>query len=116
MKVKVLLHRRGIFSRLDRGGHEVRSADFEYVYLWRKVLDELLIGLIGTNTSASNHSMRWFNSNPGDVDYYIDDHTDTEVKVDLRAEFEDVCSLAALHPELVTTVANKVYERAKNEK
>lgn len=115
MKVTTLLYRKGLFTRLDRESLGVNAHNYEYIYLWRKVLDEMLIGMISGNTSAKDHSMRWFNSQPGDEDYYFDEHSREEVKVDAREEFEEVCSLASLDPALVTTVANKVYNKALTE-
>ena len=120
MKLRVMLYRKGLFTRLDRESMGVNPHNREYVYLWRKVLDEMLIGMVGTNTSAVEHSIRWFNCKPGDVDYYISDTPDEngnypEVMVDAREEFEEVCSLASLDPALVTKVANEVARKVKEE-
>lgn len=107
MKLKTLLLRKGIFSRLDNG---MNAHSAEDVLLWRRVLDEMLIGMIGTNTSAKEHSMRWFNSNPGDIDYYFDEISGEEIKVDAHKEFCEACMLADLDPNTVRVVANRAYQ------
>lgn len=107
-----MLLRKGLFTRLDNSGYE--NSD-DCVTLWRKVLDEMLIGMVGTNTSAAEHSMRWFNSRPGDMDFYIDDSDGLEYQVDAYESFCECCALANLDPEMVRETANKVYKIIKEE-
>lgn len=110
-----MLYRKGIFTRLDKESMGVNAHNYEYVTMWRKVLDEMLISLISADVSAAEHSMKWFNCQPGDVDYWYDEITKEENQVDMYDEFCEVCSLASLDPVLVTKVANEVFERAKDE-
>lgn len=107
-----MLLRKGVFTRLDAGadGH---SRD--YLNVWRKVLDEMLIALVSTDTSAQDHSMRWFNSQPGTPDYFIDDKTGTEYTVDMHEEYVECCSLANLDPKMVRETAMNVYYKIKEE-
>lgn len=79
------------------------------------MLDEQLLAMIGSDKEESAEAIAWFNSKPGDIAYFIDDHTGEEVKVDNRREFERVCLLAGLEPTLVTNVANTILDRVKKE-
>ena len=110
-----MLTRKGLFTRLSTEGFGVDGHSLEYIRLWRRVLDEQLLAMIGSDKEMSTEAIAWFNSKPGDVAYFIDDHTGEEVKVDNRREFERVCSLAGLDPSTVTQVANTVLDRVKKE-
>lgn len=110
-----MLTRKGLFTRLSTEGFGVDGHSLEYIRLWRRVLDEQLLAMIGSDKEMSMEAIAWFNSKPGDVAYFIDDHTEEEVKVDNRREFERVCSLAGLDPSTVTQVANTVLDRVKKE-
>lgn len=99
--------RKGIFTALEHN-KPVQLNGGDYVLVWRRVLDEMLIALCGTNTSAKEHSERFFNSQPGDIDYYFDENVGEEYQVDLYEEFSEVCSLAGLEPNLVRDTANKI--------
>lgn len=105
--------RKGIFSRLD--DESVNGHNRDVVMLWRKVLDEMMIALVGTNTSAAEHSERWFNSKPGDLDYYICDVDGREYEVDTYEEFCEVCENANLDPTQVQEAARRAYEIILND-
>jgi hypothetical protein len=97
-----MLLRKGIFTRLNTGidGHN---------------LDEMLIALVSTDTSASDHSERWFNSKPGDTDSYFDDVEKREYHVDMHEEFCATCELANIAPEEVRAAVNRVIAKIKEE-
>jgi len=112
VKLRVMLLRKGLFTRLETG---VTPHDKDVLLMWRKVLDEMLIALVSTDTSASDHSMRWFNSKPGTPDFYVDDRTGTEYTVDMNEEYRECCALANLDPKFVTETAMTVYRKIKEE-
>jgi hypothetical protein len=116
MGLRMQLYRKGIFSRLDGERSGVNGHNADYVQVWRKVLDEMLIAWVGTNTSAVEHSNRWFNAKPGDKDWYIDDEDGKEYEVDMYEEFCETCALANLDPIMVQDVAKKTREAILNEK
>jgi hypothetical protein len=64
-----MLFRKGIFSSLDYDSTDVNAHNVAEVMLWRKVLDEMLIAYVGSDTSARDHSEKWFNSKEGDEDW-----------------------------------------------
>jgi hypothetical protein len=119
MRLKMLLYRKGIFSRLDGESSGVNGHNADDIYLWRKVLDEMLISYVSTDTSASEHSKKWFNSQPGDLDWYVldegGDEGGVEYEVDMYDEFCEACSYANLDPVLVRDVANRSYDEIKQE-
>jgi hypothetical protein len=110
-----MLIRKGIFTRLNTEGFGVDGHSLDYIRLWRRVLDEQLLALIGSDKEEAVKAYEWFNSKDGDVSYYIDDDTGMEVKVNTRDEFEECCILAGIESSVVTEVANKVLSKVKQE-
>lgn len=121
MKLRTMIFRKGIFTRLSDDRTGVNAHNYDELMLYRKVLDEMVIAAIGTNTSAKDHSYRWFNSKPGDVDFFVADRSENgyiegvEYKVDMHNEFCEVCSLANLDPTFVRESFNRMMERIKKE-
>lgn len=114
MKVRTMLIRKGLFTRLSTEGFGVNGHSESYLRVWRRVLDEMLLALIGPDVDESKIAYDWFNSKPGDIAFYIEDDG-TEVEVDNYEEFCEVCLLAGLEPSLVTDVANKVFNKVQQE-
>jgi len=110
-----MLIRKGLFTRLDTEGFGVDGHSLEYIKLWRRVLDEMLLALVGSDKEEAVKAFEWFNSKPGDIDCYFDEDTGEEVRVDNYAEFCDCCDLAGLNPQIVTAVANKVLYKIQEE-
>jgi len=110
-----MLIRKGLFTRLDTEGFGVDGHSLEYIRLWRRVLDEMLLALVGSDKEESIKAYEWFNSKPGDVAYYFDEDAGEEIQVDNYEEFCDCCDLANLDPSTVTAVANKVLFQVNEE-
>ncbi len=109
-EMRTLLIKKGLFTRLDSEVTGVNGHNREDVQFWRKVLDEMALGGISANTSAREHSYKWFFSTPGTVGYYIDDNTGREIKIDEYEEFCYTCELANLDPVMVRTIAKKLFK------